>query len=58
MSEAKLRLKGSKADRDKLVVSEETRVEKWKAKGTVWGGNDCSNMKKKERSLIKGANCK
>lgn len=50
MSEPKLRLKGSKADGGKLVVSEETRVEKWKAKGTVWGGDDCTNMRKRREA--------
>lgn len=47
MSEAKLRLTGRKADGGKLVVWEETRVEKLKAKGLGWGGDDCTNVRKR-----------
>lgn len=47
MGEAKLRLTGSKEAGGRLVAWEETRVEKWKAKGRAWGGGGCRNMRKK-----------
>lgn len=47
MSKSKLSLTGSKAIGDKLVVWEERTVEKWKAKDRVWGGDVCTDMRKR-----------
>lgn len=49
VGEAKVRLMGSKAVGGRLVVWEETRVEKWKAKGRVWGGGGYTNMRKRRK---------
>lgn len=47
MGESKLNLTGSKATGGRLVVWEERTVEKWKAKGRVWGGDACTDMRKR-----------